>query len=520
MKKIYTSLVFILFFNVLNAQITFQKTYGGTSVDVGNSVQQTTDGGYIITGLTESFGAGLYEVYAIKTDSIGDTLWTRTFGGFSSDQANSVRQTTDGGYIICGWTSSFGAGYEDIYLIKTDSVGASLWTKTIGSIFPDYGFDVQQTSDGGYIITGCTRIFPAVDYDVYLIKTDINGDTLWTKFFSGTCVDIGYSVQQTSDGGYIITGETCSFGTTGSVFYLIKTDTNGNLLWSKTFGINSGYGKTVEETTDGGYIIAGYAYGGSSIDVYLIKTNPVGNILWVKTFDCTDNDRGYSVQQTTDGGFIISGQTGSSTITHDVYLIKTDANGDSLWTKTYGGALNDAGYSVQQTSDDGYIITGFTLNFGTGDANVYLIKTDSLGNSGCNQGIPAAIVSSAAMQVSIPASFVFSGGIVNNPVTIVGNGGAVTTPCIPVGVQSEIPNPQSTISLSPNPADEYSLINYQFAAEDVLRVTDVMGKAIFTKTFSAPTLNFRLQTLNFNAGIYYVEVISEKEKLVRKMVKQ
>jgi hypothetical protein len=203
------------------------KTYGGVNDDFVSSTALTNDGGYIISGSTESFGTGTVDIYLIKTDSVGDTLWTKTYGGDSSDYGSSIEQTNDGGYIIAGSTNSFGAGLNDVYLIKTDANGDTLWTKTFGGNDHDGGSSVCQTSDGGYIILGSTFSFGAGEGDVYLIKTDANGDTIWTKTFGGNNPDAGCSVEQTNDGGYIAAGYTYSFGLGGSDVYLIKTDANG-----------------------------------------------------------------------------------------------------------------------------------------------------------------------------------------------------------------------------------------------------------------------------------------------------
>ena len=256
-------------------------------------------------------------------------FWTQQFGGFYKDYGSSVQQTTDRGYIIVG-SSYNGLSYTnpnpDVYLIKTDVNGNELWTKKfgekVGYIYNNYdeGRSVQQTSDGGYIICGQTNSF-SNDYDVYLIKTDLNGDSLWTKTFGGTSYDDGYSVQQTSDGGYIITGR--------GDFQLIKTDMNGNSLWTKTFA--DGEGKCVEQTTDGGYIIAGNTYRqNGGVDIYLVKTDINGNELWTKRFGGGEDDYGNSVQQTNDGGYIVAGTRAFDYVSlwSNVYLIKTDQNGN------------------------------------------------------------------------------------------------------------------------------------------------------------------------------------------------
>jgi hypothetical protein len=357
------------------------KTFGGSSDDCGYSVQQTTDGGYIITGGTKSYGAGDGDVYLIKTDSTGDTLWTRTFGGSAYDVGMSVQQTIDGGYIIVGWTYSFG-NLGQIYLIKTNANGDTVWTKTKGySDCDDWGNSVQQTSDGGYIIVG--RTFDHGHDAIFLIKTDANGNNQWSDIKGyDDYDDEGYSVQQTSDGGYIIVGYTKESGN-GDVF-LIKTDANGGGGWNKHIGGGSDdCAFSVQQTSDGGYIITGgtQSYGAGEVDVYLIKTDASGNQTWYKTFGGTAWDIGNSVQPTMDGGYIITGGTNSyGAGSGDVYLIKTDGSGNQQWHKTIGGSSGDGGNSIQQTVDGGYIITGGTTSYGAGNSDVYLIKTDANGN--------------------------------------------------------------------------------------------------------------------------------------------
>jgi hypothetical protein len=197
-----------------------------TGYNAGNSVQQTSDGGYIIAG-TYDYGGANPQVYLIKTNASGDTLWSRTYGGTNWDKGYSVQQTSDGGYIIGGFTSSFGAGSYDVYLIKTNATGDTLWTRTYGGTGDDGGYSVQQTQDGGYIVAGWNNSF-GNGAQVYLVKTDASGDTLWTRNYGGTDYDYGRSVQQTTDGGYVIAGQTNSFGNSTQV-YLVKTDANGNV---------------------------------------------------------------------------------------------------------------------------------------------------------------------------------------------------------------------------------------------------------------------------------------------------
>jgi len=311
-------------FGLSNAQAEkyWEKTFGGAGCDEGYSVQQTSDGGFIIAGVTSSFGAGEYDVYLIKTDGDGNEVWSMTFGGTSYDGGYSVQQTTDGGFIIAGYKSWTGAVGQDIYLNKTSGNGNEVWSKTFGGSSYDYGRSVQQTRDGGFIITGYTSSFGAGEYDVYLIKTDGDGNEVWSKTFGGSNWDSGNSVQQTTDDGFIIAGGTESFGAGNYDVYLLKTDANGDEVWSKTFGGSSNdSGRSVQQTSDGGFIIAGEtrSFGAGGRDVYLIKTDNDGNELWSKTFGGSSNDGGHSVRQTTDGGFISAGYTRS--FGYDVYLI-------------------------------------------------------------------------------------------------------------------------------------------------------------------------------------------------------
>ncbi|HEY9115731.1 MAG TPA: T9SS type A sorting domain-containing protein [Bacteroidales bacterium] len=368
----------LLISNSLFAQIPdtlWTKTYGGVQAEDGYSVQQTSDGGFIITGFTYSYGAGAIDIYLIKTNADGDTLWTKTYGTFAVDEGRSVQQTSDGGFVITGtvWAQSKG---KQVWLIKTDANGDSIWAKDFGGNNDEVGHCVQQTNDGGYIITGEVVVSGNL-IDLWLIKTDSDGNYDWSKIYGGTRFDKGYSVQQTTDGGYIVTGYTGSFGAGYNDAWLLKTDAAGDTLWTKTFGgFDNDYGYSVQQTTDGGYFITGVSYSfGFGSGVYLVKTDASGDILWTKNYE---GGQGKSGQQTSDGGYIITGWAEPlGPANSNVWLLRTNSSGDTLWTKTFGASEYEEGRSVKQTSDGGYIVCGFTDSYGAGVYDIWLIRVEA-----------------------------------------------------------------------------------------------------------------------------------------------
>jgi len=385
--------------------VAFAKTYGGMYGEWARFVQQTSDGGYILAGGTTSFGAGSYDIFFIKTDANGNVQWDKAFGGTDDDRVYYVQQTSDGGYILAGFTTSFGASLSDIFLVKTDASGNLQWAKTYGGTDYDLAYSVRQTSDGGYILAGETRSFGAGDYDIFLIKTDASGNLQWAKTYGGTGWDGASSIRQTSDGGYIVAGYTASFGAGLSDVFLVKTDASGNISWAKTYGGTSTDGATsVQQTLDGGYIVAGstISFGAGDYDIFLIKTDASGNLQWAKTFGGGNYDDASSFQQTSDGGYILAGWTTSfGAGLSDVFLVKTNVNGNLQWAKTYGGTDEDGAYSVRQTSDGGYIVAGSTISFGASSDDIFLVKTDANGNMGS-----CSIIQNASPTVTAPSPMV------------------------------------------------------------------------------------------------------------------
>jgi len=378
MKKQFV-ITLTLLINLIFAQpVTIWSNFFGGSIDsYGRSVLQTTDGGYIIVGEIYSSSDNSYDVWLIKTDSSGHEEWSKTYGGTNSDFGYHVQQTTDGGYVITGPTYSFGNGtYYDILLIKTDSFGNQEWIKNFGGNSWDESFHLYQTSDNGYVIVGYKTLPGSVGENVWLIKTDSSGNILWDKTYGGDGHDKGKSLCQTTDDGYIIVGsKTTSTITWSSYGWLIKTDSFGDTLWTKTFSDDAEASSfnSVKQTIDGGYIIAGSIYENNNQNIWLIKTDSNGKTLWTRNFGNTNyDDYGYDVIQTCDKYILAGTTTTTSAGLWDGILICVDSEGNDLWNQHYNYNSEDAIYSIVLDNDYGLIMTGYSWS---GNHKALLIKT-------------------------------------------------------------------------------------------------------------------------------------------------
>ncbi|MCK4334666.1 T9SS type A sorting domain-containing protein [candidate division WOR-3 bacterium] len=366
----------------LTAQTSWMKTYGDEYHDEwGMIIEETADGGFVVFGSISS-PAGGGDMWLLKTDAQGDTQWTKTYGGQAPEYCYSGQETKDGGYILAGSTESFGEGNTDIWLVKTNAVGDTQWTKTYGSYGYDEAYSVQQTDDGGYIVTGTHDGFTSPwDGDMWLLKTDSKGDTLWTKTWAAkqpTMTDAGNCVSQTSDGGYIIACYADYSQTTQNGIVVMKTDNKGDTVWAYRDTI--WFMVCVAQTSDDAYVATGF----NNHDLFLIKLNSEGSLVWKKCLGDARQDYrdfGWCVQES-PGGCVVAGQYSynSTSGDGDVWLLKFDSDGDTSWTKTYGSNPGyDEAFWVQPTSDGGYILTGSTETWSSGGSDLFIMKTDSLG---------------------------------------------------------------------------------------------------------------------------------------------
>ncbi len=380
--------IMIIMLSVMNvmAQVNFEKTYGTVETEEPNAVIQTQDQGYLVAGYSRIGDGGSMHIYLVKTDELGDTAWTKTFGSTWSQWANNILETGDGYLLAGGAVISTGPARSAIYLVKIDNQGDTLWTKKIGGDEAEYVEDIKPTFDGGYIICG----YADEDYYAcyYLAKTTANGELSWSKNYGCTArVDLrAQSVQQTADSGYIMAGygDDYTYGDGTGYMYLVKTDSTGDTLWTKRYNWASyEIAFSVQELPEGGYIIGGYtsSFGAGASDFLLMKTDEQGDSLWMKTYGGTADERAFTIQTTADGGYALSGYTDTyGAGFFDFYLVKTDGDGDTLWTRTYGGTNQEMADDMELTDDGGFVLTGYTHSFGAGSRpDIYLVKTDANG---------------------------------------------------------------------------------------------------------------------------------------------
>jgi len=359
----------------------WSQTYGGADQEVAYSLVEASDGGYALAGYTYSFGAGYADFWLVKTDNYGNMEWSRTYGGAGSDRAHSLVETSDGGYAIAGYTGSFGAGDSDFWLVKTDANGNMEWNQTYGGAESDCAYSLVEASDGGFALAGYTYSFGSGKDDFWLVKTDRYGNMKWNRTYGGEKFDGASSLVAASDGGYAIVGGKDRGICSGGDFWLIKTDAYGNMEWNRTYDLLWDHANSVVETSDGGYAITG-TYGFFTYYSWFVKTNEYGHKEWDKNYGGLQNytEYAYSVVETSDGGFALAGKTDSfGAGGFDFWLVKTDANGNMEWNQTYGGVESDIAYSLIETSDGGYAIAGYTGSFGAGDSDFWLVKTDEYG---------------------------------------------------------------------------------------------------------------------------------------------
>jgi hypothetical protein len=429
MKKTITLLAFCLIGTLSFAQapaIQWQKCLGGTSSDYAQSITTTTDGGYIVAGNTYSTNGdvssgihGGYDAWILKLYSNGNIQWQKALGGTNNDYAQSIRPTSDGGFIIVGYTNSNDGdvsgnhGGFDAWVEKISSIGNLEWQKCLGGTNDDKAYSIQLTADGGYILAGNTSsnsgdvIGNHGGQDAWVVKLSSTGSFQWQKCFGGTIDDAVQSIQPTADGGYILAGDTES--NDGDVIsnhgyndaWVVKFTSTGNLQWQNAIGgTGYDYANSIQNTTEGGYIFAGRSSSNDGdvsgnhgdYDTWVVKLSNSGSIEWNKCFGGAGSESANCIQLTSDGGYVLVGladsNNGDVTGNHgyrDVWAVKISNTGSLQWQKSLGGTTDDFANSIQPTTDGGCILTG-TTDSNNGDVSgnhgiyydIWIVKLDTI----------------------------------------------------------------------------------------------------------------------------------------------
>ncbi|PKL31628.1 hypothetical protein CVV43_02015 [Candidatus Saccharibacteria bacterium HGW-Saccharibacteria-1] len=355
---------------------SFATAWGNNDDEYGNGVAQTNDGGYVVTGRNTA-----YDAYIAKYSSEGNLSWVKTWGGVSTDHGYGIVQTSDGGYAITGYTYSFTAGNSDMFLARFDVSGNVLWSKTWGSASADIGNSLSQTGDGGFVVTGYTGLGSGGN-DMFINKYDSSGNLSWHNIWGGASGESGQNVIQASDGSYLVTGETYSYGAGGSDAFLVKYDSSGNFAWNRVWGgANNEINRRVVETGDGNYAVGGQtASYGTAGDIFLNKFDTSGSIVWSKTWGGAAFDYSYGLTKSNDNGLVIAGATMSyGAGSYDIALIKFNSDGTLAWNRTWGGTGSDSSQSIIRTSDNGFAISGYTTGWGAGNQDMLLLKVKADG---------------------------------------------------------------------------------------------------------------------------------------------
>ncbi len=486
---------------------TFQKDYGGTGLEFCWTLRGTFDKNFMFVGNTNSFGPG--NIYVVKIDADGDTMWTKVLGGGQGEYGLNAHQANDGGMMVIGKTYSFGAGDADAFIIKLDTGEQVMWSKTYGGLINDEFLDIIPVGGNGFLLMGTSSSFGGgTSFDTYMVKINAWGDTIWTKTIVAPGYDAPLDIKETSDNGYIITGYTNSFGVGQDDIFLIKTDSNANIQWSKVYGgVNSDAGSSVIQTPDDGYIVVGetHSFGPSYGSVFMMKTDALGNPVWSKRCGDPYLVWAYEIIQTQDDQYVVTGQgqiTGSGG--HHAFLLKMDVGGGIIWSHLYGGNELDNSRAVVEMVDHGFMLGGLSNEVGAGGWDYYAVRTDSLGFSPCNM-VTVSISDSNVVPTVSNAPFTLNNTttIISNPTPFSSHGGMITTLCSTVGVDEILE--EDFWQVYPNPTS--GVLNIPVEIESAISVFDINGRRVLSTHIHPGEFVLLDQLAN---GMYCVQIRNEQ----------
>lgn len=491
--KLLFSIIFILSTEIGLGQTFFQKTYSGADYEEATEIVKTQDGGSIISGISKSYSSGQNDMYVLKLDSFGDKVWDRIIGGNDVENANSILETLDGGYVIIGSARSY-SGNNDVYVVKLNSIGILQWEKTFGGSGDDDGQTVTQLADSSFIISGNTNSYGSGLFDFYLLRIDKNGGLIFSKTFGGNQADRAWGHITTSSNEILIAGSTFSFGAGGADGYLVKTDINGNLVWSKAYGSNlNDRFFCINGTTDGNYILGGAseASGGGGEDWWFTKISPLGIVELSKTYGGINNDQLYDISEINGGGYIMFGLSNSYNIvnTGNAMLLKANSTGSMLWTKTYSGTEYSMGRSLE-VLDEGYLLAG--AKGITSNSDIYIVQTTKNGTSNC-------LETSVTPTQSAFIPSVFNGGTSSLGANESSVSGTNNTTLIDLSIICEA-------SCSLEVTVENDTLNCFGDGDGTLSSILTGGQAPYQYQWNDPLNQLQANALNLNAGTYNILV--------------
>ena len=548
MKKYSPWLFFFLLIYLGSAnsfgQPVFQHMYGGVNQEISLVALPCPSGGIYYCGATTSTGSGDADPVLMKLDDNGQVIWARAIGGVNYDVAGAMTLAADGGLVCAGSTKSFnGNTLDDLYFFKTDSLGAMQWSKTFSTSDLDVASAIIRTSDDGFAITGFIRV--AGIKKVLLIRTNSNGDTLFTRMYGGVSDDQGVELFQTADSGFVITGKTFTQSLGESDILLMRTNAQGDLLWAKSFGdTHWDEGAGIMQLMDGNYLLSGstISFGQGDFDILLMKTDTSGNILWGKTYGGLKTDACYTARENADGSIVTSGYTNSMGYGHslrmgnmagvqsgdrgddstNIFLMKVDAVGDTIWTRSYGDGAQDEAFHFAKMSNGDYIIPGFTTSYTnfSDSTQMLLIRADSMGHSGCHEQDSRPVIDTTNFTTQILA-YTQAGGITVN--TVVSNSLAWNINAEDACLFIQVPDHfQDNVNVYPNPANGQFTISSLQSAINAISIYNLLGEMVLTVPM--PTANYPMQTSvevsSLPSGIYFIKIISSTSEITKKIIIQ
>ncbi|MEO0211970.1 MAG: hypothetical protein ABIN66_08995 [candidate division WOR-3 bacterium] len=500
---------FMIFFA---SQNLFAQAYGGANDDDALSIIQTEDNGYVVTGWTTSFGSGYEDLLVFKLNPYASLVWASTYGGAGRDLAYTIIQTSDGGYAVAGYSWSFSVGGSDCLFLKLNSDGSLDWARTYGETnLNDFLRSIIQTSDGGYAILGSAYSSVTDSYDFLLIKLNQDGSINWARTYGGTGAEEGYSIIQTTDGGYVVVGYTMSFGPGDADFLILKIDSDGSIVWAKTYGGTAhDYPRSITQAPDGGYAVAGStkSFGAGNDDFLILKLNSDGSLVWARTYGGADYDYANSIIMTSDEGCAIAGVTSSfGAGIYDNFLIKLNSDGSLAWARTFGGWSSDDASCLIQATDGGYVVAGETWSFGAGRYDFLVFKLSSDGSyPGCVQDC-SPIVHDVSPLTSVPSvvSAVSSLHTSSPSLTITTPNLGITDACQPVVVEESVSYGKEGITYSP----VIGGVLFVSAEAMAIKIYSADGKLAYSGE-----LRKGKNRINLDAGVYFWHAGQFKGKAV------